>query len=114
MSPEQKKRLYYLWALRENIAEKRTYLPLKYFSDSNIISLCQLKDCQTDSIAKVIGHRNAARYANKIQEALVEGDQWTEDPPQYKRTTVQRSMVRILLSTNSKNGEATKTVPIYE
>ena len=52
LSPEQKKRLYYLWALRENIAEKRDLPPFKIFSDSNIISLCQLKDCQTDSIAK--------------------------------------------------------------
>ena len=90
LSPEQKKRLYFLWALREDIAEKRDLPPFKIFSDSHIISLCQLKDCKTDIIAKIIGHRNATRYANKIQNALVEGDQSHVDPPQYKRILAQK------------------------
>ena len=90
LSPDQKKRLYFLWELRETIAQNRDLPPFKILSDSHIISLCQLKDSQNSVIANIIGHRNASRYATKIQEALQEGDQSTIVLPQYQRIIVQK------------------------
>ena len=90
LSPNQKKRLYFIWSFRENCAKERDLPTFKVFSDSQIVSLCQTTEINRAIISKILGTKNFIRYGDNILSIIENADISTLVLPEYPKLTIPK------------------------